>query len=762
MKRLVRASAASLAMAVALTSMAHAQCPDGTPPPCRTASAAVVRPAAARAVDPRTWIVLPFANVTREPAVDWMREASVNLLYLDLSRWEDVRVIDDGRVADLVLTLPEAQRGTLALTSGLTLARRAGAGRLVMGDLLASGARTTVVAKVYDVTNGRRLRTVQQDIAVRDSMMPAYARLAAQVLDVASPAGGGSTRDVVGTRSLDAYQAYMAGYQALKGWRLDEARRLFERAIELDSMFALAHFRLSNTIGWQSGAGDSLIAAHADAAARFATGLPVRERAMIRGQQQFAARRFADACDTYRTLLATDPGDVDAWYQLGECSFHGGSVVPAAPDTSAATSTRDLTTAYRAFMRTLELDPSQHLAYEHLIDMLRASQTGWCIGTRCRFRFTIQILLRGDSVVALVEPDRARRGLPRDSLAEPRRQELLRAAQAIAQRWLAAAPDQAEAHFQYALVLLGLRRYGEAVQEIAAARRLGHRQGPFLVHLDALLLSDSLGTRRIPEAARLADSVLGGQVVLPRHVRMSDADYAMTRGFMGVAIAGTFGRVAQIPENLPVPAGPAPPPGIFRVVALLSAGVEPPNMAASVATIAALPAPMAPGARRSISILCQRVCTTPPFPTDSAFGASPFGALHAGDTARARVLTSAAESVLAYRESVNGVGSLWGTDVLEVAMARLGLGDTTAALTHLALLERLRTNETLQMYGLNIGTVWLMGRAWLLTGDLLTARGRAEDAQLYYRRVADLWAGGDPALLPMVQRARSRIPEFMR
>lgn len=120
---------------------ARAQCPDGTPPPCRAPAAAAPRRAAAPTLDERTWIVLPFTNVARAPDIDWLRDASVNLLYLDLSRWQDIQVIDDERVADFMREIPDAAGGQLGLQTGLAVARRAGAGKLVMGDLLKVGSR---------------------------------------------------------------------------------------------------------------------------------------------------------------------------------------------------------------------------------------------------------------------------------------------------------------------------------------------------------------------------------------------------------------------------------------------------------------------------------------------------------------------------------------------------------------------------------------------------------------------------------------------
>ena len=108
----------------AMSNTLAAQCPEGTPPPCKSAS-----PAAGRrvypALNPRTWIVVPFGNVTKSPELDWLRDASVNLLSLDLSRWSDIIVINDKRIGDLVRELPAARSaGVLTLNDGLSLALR--------------------------------------------------------------------------------------------------------------------------------------------------------------------------------------------------------------------------------------------------------------------------------------------------------------------------------------------------------------------------------------------------------------------------------------------------------------------------------------------------------------------------------------------------------------------------------------------------------------------------------------------------------------
>jgi hypothetical protein len=117
----------------------------------------------------------------------------VNLLCLDLSQWTDVHVVEDERVTDLLhqITSAGGDRPT-PLAAGLTAARRAGAGRLVMGSVVRAGAVTTLIAKVFDVRTMKVIRTVQASASVPDSLMPAYGRLAQSILSVSITTGWSS------------------------------------------------------------------------------------------------------------------------------------------------------------------------------------------------------------------------------------------------------------------------------------------------------------------------------------------------------------------------------------------------------------------------------------------------------------------------------------------------------------------------------------------------------------------------------------------
>jgi TolB-like protein len=721
-------------------------------------------------VDPRTWLVVPFANVTRDPDIAWLGDAAVNLLYLDLSRWTDIRVVDDGRVADAVRTLPAGERETIGLNTGLGLARRLGAGRLVMGDLVKSGARTTVLAKVYDVTSGRRLRTVREEFTSRETTLPAFERLAGKVLDAALPAG--TTRDAVGTTSLDAFQEYAAGTRALRAWELDSARARFQRAIHHDSTFALAHYRLSITIGWSVGAGQAIVAP-AEAAARFAAGLPARERGLIRGQEQFVHNRYPEACETFRALVAADSLDVEAWYQLGECGFHDEQWVPVTADSMQWRPRADKTAAYRAFLRTLTLDPEMHLAYEHLIDMLR-SQAGsvrWCMDSECRVLAERRLEVHGDSIATVaVRRERQQPPLPADTANDRAN---LAAAAAIAQRWLAAAPNESEAHFQHSLVLTGQRRFTEAASEIAAARRLGLRAQPggppAMQQVLALLKADSLNRRTLPHAIAIGDSILRGRIPL-QFFGANPSVQAYAESTAIASLAGTMGIPSRVPERIPIPSWWRPsqglvPTGLYRAAVHLAAGMASADLDAALAVLGdtAVTAGLRNASLRQGGPLCLGVCRLPTaLIADSAWRASPMARALAGDTPDARLALRTLDSSIAANE-------VWGPPALNtllgLALMRLAVRDTTAAIDALLRADRGRWN-TFGGFGYGWALIptetWQWGRTWLLTGDLLAATGRGEEAALFYRRVADLWIHADPGIQRLRQRAYDALPGHMR
>lgn len=377
---LTRARRSALCATAALLAVAadlQAQCPNGTPPPCKpsaSANAATLR--ANPALNARSWIVVPFTNATRSTDLDWLRDASVNLLTLDLGRWTDIHVVDDKRVGDLLRELPASRASQpLTLNDGLSIARRAGAGKLVMGDYFKVGKGARIVVNVFDVQRGSRIRSFTQQAPEQDSVLSAFGPIARGVL--ALPAPTDAKLGATGTSRADAYQEYLLGSSALNRFEVTEARTHLERAIALDSGFALAHYKLAVAMHWNDG--DTSEATHARAAARLSATLPPRERALINARVAFVNGDYERACTAARALVAKDSTDVEALYTIGECEYHGGLVYGMPVDSAHGTFRGNWNTAIASLRRVLALDPTYHPAFQHILSALSQTVVSACV-----------------------------------------------------------------------------------------------------------------------------------------------------------------------------------------------------------------------------------------------------------------------------------------------------------------------------------------------------------------------------------------------
>src|SRR5262249_2575945 len=127
------------------------------------------------------------------------------------------------------------------------------------------------------------------------------------------------------------------------------------KALALDSSFALAHYRLAiasiydeaaanarmasqatmaNQAVLLTGTRDPELEAHAAIAARLSGGLPPREKALISGLLAHAKGDYAKACDLFGSLVRADSNDVEALYGLGRCSYSDDAIVFAGGDSA--------------------------------------------------------------------------------------------------------------------------------------------------------------------------------------------------------------------------------------------------------------------------------------------------------------------------------------------------------------------------------------------------------------------------------------------
>ncbi len=754
---LMRSGSRALALLFTLlgATRAWAQCPDGTPPPCRGAPVRRPNPP----LDAQTWIIVPFDNVARVPDIDWLKDASVNLLYLDMSKWRDVRVIDDERVADFIREVPEARGGQiLTLQSGIAVARRAGAGKLVMGDLLKVGARTQLVAKVFDVRTGQRLRTVRQDAPVADSLLPAFGLLARGVLNVEPPSG--TALGAIGTMRIDAYQEYLEGVRALNAFELPDAHRHLDHAIQLDPSFALAHYKLTIVIGWENASNPSHLD-HAQAAARLASALPTRERTLIAGQLAQANGDYGRACELYAPLLRADSDDVEALYNFGECNYHDMIVAPVPGDTTQLAFRSSWNASLHAFRRVLSLDPTYHLAFQHVQDVLLASIRLGCHppagATSCVEGSNSPGAVRrqGDSI-ATVPFSFANRASFEAQVAAARRdrsrQRNLEEARQAALDWVQAGPSEPRAKMAYGRILL---LSGQIDSADVVLRQVPQRpSGPEQTELVLERIEAAVKLRRESEALQLLDSL------------RAEPDSVSGGGIQITLAAAMFGQSRDLRASIEhLYASDPPMERYFQAQARALPGLPVDSLFSVEQSFVRYMTPRG-SASRALELLLPTLAWVDfqsrgaewPAGLDT-MGTDPrlrlVAVVATGDTARAR------RALVRYDSTTNAEADEpdYGFTLLS-ANTHLLLGDSASALLRLRRFRDLTWRRT--PMAVRMATGWsysglIWARSFLLLGDLAAAQGQRAEAADAYRRFVGMWQHADPEALPLVQRARDAL-----
>jgi tetratricopeptide (TPR) repeat protein/TolB-like protein len=298
--------------------------------------------------------VLPFRVVGDE--IDYLGEGMVDLLTTNLGGVPGLRAINPQSIMSAWRRATEAGV-SVDPGAALGVASSTGAAYAIDGSVIQAGDRGVIrlTADVYDLAAGEKRGTVQVD-GPADSVMALVDELTIQALRTNLLPLEGDLPLVnmsrVTTRSLPALKAYLAGEEQYRRGRYAAAIRNYQAAVEEDSIFARAMFRLGTAYMWE-GEGE-LRDEYLGRAARLASRLPERDSMLV--TVALAALR-EERLEGLEEFTRRFPDDADGWFLLGDGYFHLQGVRLEPPET------------YRlAFEAALERAPHYREAYVHLVD----------------------------------------------------------------------------------------------------------------------------------------------------------------------------------------------------------------------------------------------------------------------------------------------------------------------------------------------------------------------------------------------------------
>ena len=410
----------------------------------------------------RRFLLLPFRNVTRTAAQDWLVAGAPVMLGAALGQFSELTVVPDERLTAAL------RRRSLPLDVApdvdqlRRIADETGGWTAVSGTVIASGGRLHVNLQAMDVATSKVLTRADRDIAVEGDVRPAFDSLAAHLVTISGIARAPAV-DLIAqtTSSPEAYRSYLAGIEAMRHDEVRAAIDAFTNAVRLDSAFTLAWARLglaSVTWGPPATSDPTSIAYRAvERATRGTHPLPTREARLIRALQATFLGRLGAARAILDSAVAADPRDLEVREYLAGAEMRDFVMVDSTSRVPVLRGPRN--EAARLLESVVDNDPGRSSAF-HWLAMLYAETAGAASGQpglpglkrdapslaqlTSPFNFQLIIPVLRDSIEYMTFGDWT--ALPR---AERRRLQMraVEKGRAWSDRWIAASPGDPSAHW---------------------------------------------------------------------------------------------------------------------------------------------------------------------------------------------------------------------------------------------------------------------------------------------------------------------------
>lgn len=347
----VRSSGIIVTSLLLLAGRLAAQCPDGTPPPCRAA----VVPTARGPLDANLIAIFPFRITGTSSEASSLREGAMDLLALALDEQAGLRVVPSRTLLARTRSFTDAS----PVSDALGIARGLGAGIVILGNAVVIGGQLRAHADLHDVMHDRSISSVDARGLASDPA-PVIDSLAAGLARVRLAGTGQARRSIqeFASTSPQALRAYLAGERLGRQGRWLEAADSLSLAIQMDSTFGLAYYRLSVVSRYSVGAVASA-QGPIMSALRFQSRLPRRQLDLLRTVYAALRGDLREALSLADATAAAYPDDPEVAFEQGEAYFHVGLALGGSTDP-----------AKRAFARAVALDSAMLEPYNHLIELL--------------------------------------------------------------------------------------------------------------------------------------------------------------------------------------------------------------------------------------------------------------------------------------------------------------------------------------------------------------------------------------------------------
>jgi serine/threonine-protein kinase len=296
-------------------------------------------------LDPNLVAVIPFRVSGAAPALGYLREGMMDLVAARLTGEGGARAADPRSVMAAWRQAAGTETTDLPEDAALRLARRLGAGQLLLGGVVGTPGHVSLNASLIPVPRASSRVDARVEGAA-DSLPQLVDRLIAQLITEETVSSHGL--DGLVNTPLPALRLYLEGRAAQRRGEYGDAVVRFGKALDLDSTFALAGMSLAGAAGWTAAPGAARRGLERAWASR--DRLTPGDKALVLAEVGPAYPAVSTALEflgAWERAVDLAPDQPDRWYELGDLYFHDGPYlqVPASRRRAAA-----------AFRRSVALD----------------------------------------------------------------------------------------------------------------------------------------------------------------------------------------------------------------------------------------------------------------------------------------------------------------------------------------------------------------------------------------------------------------------
>jgi tetratricopeptide (TPR) repeat protein/TolB-like protein len=193
--------------------------------------------------------ILGFENKTGDSTFDWLSAGLPEILLTDLSQGGAGNLISRNRVLDCLAGTNGSLVTDHTHEACVQAAASLGASKVLSGSFFKLGDKIRIDARLEDTKTGKIIvaeKVVGDDPFV---LVDSLTGKLATSLDVISPEGGDVKVTRITSDSPEAYKQYILAMEQFELGRLDSSISLFEKAISIDSSFALPYMRIGMAYG---------------------------------------------------------------------------------------------------------------------------------------------------------------------------------------------------------------------------------------------------------------------------------------------------------------------------------------------------------------------------------------------------------------------------------------------------------------------------------------------------------------------------------